>query len=110
MESDEINQYAETIFTNLNTKKKEETILEVILNTDIDKRLGSFGSEWHIVQQVLYFRTVNRQPCTSRGIGIDELLRLLRGLFILSTVLVRFFDGGFDELQRELFRLIIRDG
>ena len=39
MESDEIKQYAETIFTNLNTKKKEESILEVILNTDIDKRV-----------------------------------------------------------------------
>ena len=39
MDNDEIRQYAEKISTGLASKKKEETILEVILNTDIDKRL-----------------------------------------------------------------------
>lgn len=39
MESDKIKLYAEKIFTALSTKKKEEAILEVILDTDIDQRL-----------------------------------------------------------------------
>ena len=39
MESDEVKDYAEKIFACLSTKKKEETILDVILNTDIDRRL-----------------------------------------------------------------------
>ena len=39
MESDEVRDYAERIFNCLSTKKKEETILDIILNTEIDKRL-----------------------------------------------------------------------
>ena len=39
MESDEVRQYAERINSCLSTKKKEETILDIIVNTDIDKRL-----------------------------------------------------------------------
>ena len=54
MESDEIKQFAETIFTNLNTKKKEETILEVILNTDIDKRVEICNSYYEIYNRDLY--------------------------------------------------------
>ena len=34
-----ISEYAEKIYSNLSSKKKEETILEVILNTDLDQRL-----------------------------------------------------------------------
>ena len=39
MESDDVKQYAEKIFTSINSKKKEEAILDVITNTDIDKRI-----------------------------------------------------------------------
>ena len=39
MASDEVRQYAERINSCLSTKKKEETILDIIVNTDIDKRL-----------------------------------------------------------------------
>lgn len=39
MENDEIKDYAEKIATGLSSKKREESILEVIMNTDIDKRL-----------------------------------------------------------------------
>jgi len=39
MEGDNISQYAEKIYSNLSSKKKEESILEVILNTDLDQRL-----------------------------------------------------------------------
>ena len=39
MDSDKANNYAEKIFTALTTKRKEEEILEVILETNIDQRL-----------------------------------------------------------------------
>ena len=39
MEKDDVKKYAEKIYNALSGKKKEETILEVIMNTDIDKRL-----------------------------------------------------------------------
>ncbi len=39
MASDEVRQYAERINSCLRTKIKEEPILDIILNTDIDKRL-----------------------------------------------------------------------
>ena len=39
MEGGNISQFAEKIYTNLSSKKKEESILEVILNTDLDQRL-----------------------------------------------------------------------
>ena len=39
MASDEVRQYAERINSCLSTKKKEEAILDIIVNTDIDKRL-----------------------------------------------------------------------
>ena len=39
MEGGHISQFAEKIYTNLSSKKKEESILEVILNTDLDQRL-----------------------------------------------------------------------
>ena len=39
MASDEVRQYAERINSCLSTKKKEDTILDIIVNTDIDKRL-----------------------------------------------------------------------
>ena len=54
MESDEIKQYAEKIFTNLNTKKKEESILEVLINTDIDKRLEICNSYYATYNRDLY--------------------------------------------------------
>ena len=39
MDSDKANNYAEKIYTALSTKRKEEEILEVILETNIDQRL-----------------------------------------------------------------------
>ena len=39
MENGKISEYAEKIYSNLSSKKKEESILEVILNTDLDQRL-----------------------------------------------------------------------
>ena len=51
MENDEIKDYAEKIATGLSSKKKEESILEVIMNTDIDKRLEICNS---------YLTTYNR--------------------------------------------------
>jgi len=51
MESDEVKDYADKIYACLNTKKKEEVILDVILNTDIDKRLEICNS---------YLATYNR--------------------------------------------------
>jgi len=39
MKGGNISQFAEKIYTNLSSKKKEESILEVILNTDLDQRL-----------------------------------------------------------------------
>ena len=51
MENDEIKEYAEKIATGLSSKKKEESILEVIMNTDIDKRLEICNS---------YLTTYNR--------------------------------------------------
>ena len=39
MGDEDIKQYTEKIFTSLSGKNKEETILDVIMNTDIDKRL-----------------------------------------------------------------------
>jgi hypothetical protein len=39
MDSDKVNNYAEKIYTALSTKRKEEEILEVILETNIDQRL-----------------------------------------------------------------------
>jgi annexin A7/11 len=54
MENDEIKQYAEKIFTGLSTKKKEETVLEVILNTDIDKRLEICNSYLSTYNRDLY--------------------------------------------------------
>lgn len=37
--SNNISEYAEKIYTNLSTKKKEESILDVIVNTNLDQRL-----------------------------------------------------------------------
>lgn len=54
MENDEIKQYAEKIFTGLSTKKKEEAVLEVILNTDIDKRLEICNSYLSTYNRDLY--------------------------------------------------------
>ena len=39
MENDELNSYAEKIYSCLNSKNKDETIIEVIMNTDLDKRI-----------------------------------------------------------------------
>ena len=47
-------QYAEKIFTGLSTKKKEEAVLEVILNTDIDKRLEICNSYLSTYNRDLY--------------------------------------------------------
>ena len=54
MESDEAKDYAEKIFACLSTKKKEETILDVILNTDIDKRLEICNSYLAAYNRDLY--------------------------------------------------------
>ena len=54
MESDEIKDYAEKIATGLSSKKKEEEILEVIMNTDIDKRLEICNSYLTLYNKDLY--------------------------------------------------------
>ena len=45
-----ISQYAESIYTNLSTKKKEEAILDVIVNTNLDQRLevcNNYGTTYN---------------------------------------------------------------
>ena len=54
MESDEIKDYADKIATGLSSKKKEESILEVIMNTDIDKRLEICNSYLNTYNRDLY--------------------------------------------------------
>ena len=54
MEDDEIKEYADKIATGLSSKKKEESVLEVILNTDIDKRLEICNSYLTIYNRDLY--------------------------------------------------------
>lgn len=54
MENDEVKNYAEKIYTGLSSKRKEETILEVILNTDLDKRLEICNSYLSTYNRDLY--------------------------------------------------------
>ena len=54
MENDEVKNYAEKIYTGLSSKKKEEAILEVILNTDLDKRLEICNSYLSTYNRDLY--------------------------------------------------------
>jgi hypothetical protein len=54
MESDEIKDFAEKIANGLSSKKKEEEVLEVIMNTDIDKRLEICNSYLTLYNKDLY--------------------------------------------------------
>ena len=54
MENDEVKNYAEKIYTGLSSKRKEEAILEVILNTDLDKRLEICNSYLSTYNRDLY--------------------------------------------------------
>ena len=54
MESDEIKDFAEKIGNGLSSKKKEEEVLEVIMNTDIDKRLEICNSYLTLYNKDLY--------------------------------------------------------
>ena len=54
MESDEIKDFAEKIANGLSSKKKEEEVLEVIMNTDIDKRLEICNSYLTLYNKDIY--------------------------------------------------------
>ena len=54
MESGEIKDFAEKIANGLSSKKKEEEVLEVIMNTDIDKRLEICNSYLTLYNKDLY--------------------------------------------------------
>ncbi len=54
MEDDRIANYADKIYTALTGKKKEETILEVILETTIDQRLEICNKYLTVYNRDLY--------------------------------------------------------
>ena len=74
MESDKIKQYAEKIFTALSTKNKNEAILEVILDTDIDQRLEICNSYLTLYNSDLYTDIKSKLSGHFKGAAIHLFL------------------------------------